>query len=202
MRLNQNLSKNKVRQKLYESIKTVLQEARLVSSDAPVLVRIDRYLDQLPILKETIHLLLTTKYRFFVTNIDLLSPKPTIFRIFLKNNYYFDLKYIGKKTFQAKVSGKRYNLAVAGEVSKACNAISELLTLNKKIEYQQESSAPTTSSNVDNSDSDSAEAFDMGTSVDSDTGPAAIPKSQTTAPPENEEGEDPFVKAGLEPELD
>lgn len=79
-----------------------------------------------PELKKVIVDLLTSDYHVFISSIDWVSPRPTTFRINLKNDQNFYLTY-GPRSWVANILGKRYYLLNLGEEENAAKAISELL---------------------------------------------------------------------------
>jgi hypothetical protein len=79
-----------------------------------------------PSLEETLVELLTEDFRDYLTGIYIMAPKPTIFKIVLHNNQYFYLTWMGK-TYEAKVSGKKYYLSSIGDLQRATIGIAELL---------------------------------------------------------------------------
>lgn len=79
-----------------------------------------------PELKKVIIDLLTDDYHSFVSYIDWVSPRPTSFRINLKNDQNFYLTY-GPRSWIATISGKKYYLLNLNEEEMAAKAISELL---------------------------------------------------------------------------
>jgi hypothetical protein len=87
-----------------------------------------------PGLKELMEDLMSPAFGRFISHIEIVSPKPTIFKIILINNQEFSIIYVGKKHFIVKISGKKYNPANLGELERASNSISELLQLNYAIE--------------------------------------------------------------------
>jgi Tfp pilus assembly protein PilV len=79
-----------------------------------------------PSLEETLVELLTEDFRDYLTGIYIMAPKPTVFKIVLHNNQYFYLTWMGK-TYQAKVSGKKYYLSSLGDLERATVGIADLL---------------------------------------------------------------------------
>ena len=67
----------------------------------------DTILAKFPTLKAAIIKLQTEDFKEFVDSIDWISPRPTSFRINLKNGQDYILKWTGK-TFEAQIMGKRY----------------------------------------------------------------------------------------------
>ena len=63
----------------------------------------------------------------FVGSIDWICPKPTEFRINLKNGTNYTLKWMGEG-FQANISGKKYYLPTQADFQKALEKLSILYT--------------------------------------------------------------------------
>jgi hypothetical protein len=66
------------------------------------------------------------QFDLFVASIDWVAPKPTTFRINLKNNENFYLVYT-PRTFIAEIEGKKYYLLNLNEQENAENAIARIL---------------------------------------------------------------------------
>jgi hypothetical protein len=111
------------KQELYEIIEQAyfetLQEAVLASSTQQIL-------GKFPTLHKTLTQLLTREFGAFVDEILWVSPKPTTFKIALKNGQSFYLKWL-EKGFQAQVGGKKYYLTLVDEYQQALDAIGEIL---------------------------------------------------------------------------
>jgi hypothetical protein len=71
-------------------------------------------LQKYPSLNATLVELLTEDFRDYISGIYVMAPKPTIFKIVLHNNRIFYLTFMGK-TYEAKVSGKKYYLSTLGD---------------------------------------------------------------------------------------
>lgn len=67
----------------------------------------DQILSKFPTLRSAIIKLQTEDFKEFVDTIDWISPRPTEFRINLKNGQDYILKWTGK-SFEAQIMGKRY----------------------------------------------------------------------------------------------
>jgi len=67
----------------------------------------DTILSKFPTLKAAIIKLQTEDFKEFVDSIDWISPRPSEFRINMKNGQEYILKWTGK-SFQAQILGKRY----------------------------------------------------------------------------------------------
>jgi hypothetical protein len=87
---------------------------------------------------------LTNEYDNFLDSIDWVSPRPTTFRINLKNDQEFYLIY-GKRSWIAQVEGKKYYLLNLPEEERAAQAISRLLRYGTKEEETETGGAAETS---------------------------------------------------------
>jgi len=83
-------------------------------------------LTKFPELKDVIVSLLGPQFDAFVASIDWVAPKPTTFRINLKNNENFYLVY-SPKSWIAEVEGKKYYLLNLNEQENCENAIARIL---------------------------------------------------------------------------
>jgi hypothetical protein len=90
-------------------------------------------LTKFPELKKIIVDLLTNEYDNFLDSIDWVSPRPTTFRINLKNQQNFYLIY-GKRSWIAQVEGKKYYLLNLPEEERAAQAIARILRYGTKEE--------------------------------------------------------------------
>ena len=85
----------------------------------------DTILAKFPTLKQAIVKLQTEDFKEFVDTIDWISPRPTSFRVNLKNGQDYTLKWTGK-TFQATIMGKRYLLSNIAEYQQALDKLAIL----------------------------------------------------------------------------
>jgi hypothetical protein len=90
-------------------------------------------LTKFPELKKIIVDLLTPEYDSFLSSIDWVAPRPTTFRINLKNDQLFYLIY-GKRSWIAQVEGKKYYLLNLPEEERAAQSISNILRYGIKDE--------------------------------------------------------------------
>ena len=88
-------------------------------------------LTKFPELREILVKLLTDDFKVFVDSIDWVAPKPTTFRINLKNGQTFYCIYT-IKSWIAQIEGKKYYLLNINELQNATNAISRLLRYGTK----------------------------------------------------------------------
>lgn len=79
--------------------------------------------------------LFNMQYETFIEDVEYTAPRPTTFRIVLKNGAHFYLIYSAGPnedhgTFIAEISGKRYFLKATSEEQQACDALARLLRHN------------------------------------------------------------------------
>jgi len=85
----------------------------------------DKILGKFPTVKAAIIKLQTEDFKEFVESIDWISPRPTSFRINLKNGQDYILKWTGK-TFEAQILGKKYLLSNIAEYQQALDKLAIL----------------------------------------------------------------------------
>ena len=90
-------------------------------------------LTKFPELKDVLVDLLTPEYDSFLASIDWVAPRPTTFRINLKNDQNFYLIY-GKRSWIAQVEGKKYYLLNLPEEERAAQSIANMLRYGVKEE--------------------------------------------------------------------
>jgi hypothetical protein len=116
------MTQGELKQKI-KTLATQIQQSRKKVEDASV--EWDE-LTKFPELKKVIVDLLTEDFNSFLSSIDWVAPKPTTFRINLKNNQSFYLIY-GTRSWIAQIEGKKYYLLNLGEEESACQSISRML---------------------------------------------------------------------------
>ena len=116
------MTKQELRDKIKILAKTVYKEKASIEQAA---VEYDE-LTKFPELKDVIVSLLGPQFGLFVASIDWVAPKPTTFRINLKNGENFYLVYT-PRTFIAEIEGKKYYLLNLNEQENAENAIARML---------------------------------------------------------------------------
>ena len=83
-------------------------------------------LTKFPELKEIIVTLLTADFDPFLSSIDWVAPRPTTFRINLRNDQNFYLIWMGR-SWIAQIEGKKYYLLNLPEEERAVEAIARIL---------------------------------------------------------------------------
>jgi hypothetical protein len=83
-------------------------------------------LTKFPELKKVIVTLLTADFDPFLSSIDWVAPRPTTFRINLRNDQNFYLIWMGR-SWIAQIEGKKYYLLNLPEEERAVEAIARML---------------------------------------------------------------------------
>ena len=116
------MTEAELREKIRMIIPTVVGQRKQADAAA---VEYDEFA-KFPELKKVIVDLLTHEFDNFVASIDWVAPKPTTFRINLKNDFNFYLIYT-KTSWIAQVEGKKYYLLNLPEEERATEAIARIL---------------------------------------------------------------------------
>ena len=137
-----------LREKIRMIIPTVVGQRKQADAAA---VEYDE-LTKFPELKAVIVDLLTHEFDNFIASIDWVAPKPTTFRINLKNDFNFYLIFT-KTSWIAQVEGKKYYLLNLDEEEYACQAIARILQhgpeSGAEVEGSETDSAPEVEDEVD-----------------------------------------------------
>jgi hypothetical protein len=94
-------------------------------------------LTKFPELKKVLVDLLTPDFDFFLASIDWVAPRPTTFRINLKNGTSFYLIFT-PRSWIAQVEGKKYYLLNLNEEEAACEAIARQLRYQVPVKEKPE----------------------------------------------------------------
>lgn len=116
------MTREELRDRIKVLVKTVYKDKVAIEKAA---VEYDE-LTKFPELKDVIVSLLGPQFDAFVASIDWVAPKPTTFRINLKNNENFYLVY-SPKSWIAEVEGKKYYLLNLNEQENCEKAIARIL---------------------------------------------------------------------------
>lgn len=116
------MTREELRDKIKVLVKKVYRDKVSIEQAA---VEYDE-LTKFPELKDVIVSLLGPQFNAFIASIDWVAPKPTTFRINLKNNENFYLVY-SPKSWIAEVEGKKYYLLNLNEQENCENAIARIL---------------------------------------------------------------------------
>lgn len=85
----------------------------------------DMILAKFPTLKHAIIKLQTEDFKEFVSTVDWISPRPTAFRVNLKNGQNYILKWMGEG-FEAQIMGKKHYINSLSDYQQALNKLSIL----------------------------------------------------------------------------
>ncbi len=129
------MTASELREKIRVIIPTVYKAQQ--KSDAAA-VEYDE-LTKFPELKAVIVDLLTSDFDSFLASIDWVAPRPTTFRMNLKNDQDFYLIYT-RKSWICQVQGKKYYLQNLPEEERAVEAIARILRYGNKIGEEGEAS--------------------------------------------------------------
>lgn len=87
-------------------------------------------LHRFPGLKKAVEDIMSPAFGRYISNINIVSPKPTTFKIDLINGQDFSIYYLGRNKFEAKIAGKKYYLSNTPDIYRASQGITGLLELN------------------------------------------------------------------------
>lgn len=91
-----------------------------------------------PGLKKVLEDVMSPAFGRYISDVSIIAPKPTTFKIKLINSQNFIIYYLGKGEFMLKISGKKYYSENLGELERASSSISALLELNYAPEEVKE----------------------------------------------------------------
>ena len=123
------MDSNELKNRLKVLVKQVYSNQTVTPEEA---VQYDE-LTKFPELKKVLVDLLTPEYDSFLASIDWVAPRPTTFRINLKNGQNFYLLY-GKRSWIAQIEGKKYYLRNLPEEERAASSIAQILRYGTKEE--------------------------------------------------------------------
>ena len=116
------MKKSELRNIILEAYVEVLREA-----EAPVLkTSTQEILGKFPTVKKTLVSLFTNEYDEFIEDVKWTVPKPSTFKVVLKNGQSLDLKWTGKG-FDATIEGKQYFLNNVSEYQQALDALGRIM---------------------------------------------------------------------------
>ena len=113
----------KFKEKIKVLIKQIYKDRKVSDLEA---VKYDE-LTKFPELKQIIVTLLTDQYDSFLGTIDWVAPRPSTFRINLLNGENFLLIY-HKRSWIAKIQGKKYYLLNLDEEERAVESVARILS--------------------------------------------------------------------------
>jgi hypothetical protein len=126
------MTSSELREKIKSLVPQVYQNQKKADTAA---VEYDE-LTKFPELKEVIVSLLTSDFDSFLSSIDWVAPRPTTFRINLKNDQNFYLIW-SPKSWIAQIEGKKYYILNLPEEQRAAEAIARILRYGAKEDIDE-----------------------------------------------------------------
>lgn len=120
------MTRKELADKVRAAARNIASRADKPENATPMSLKYSDLLFKFPKLQETLVDLMSDEFTSFVEDIEWVAPRPTTFRVVLKNQNSFHLIWNGD-AFTARVSGTNYNLAAANDHDRAVRAIQELL---------------------------------------------------------------------------
>lgn len=133
------MTREELRDKIRALTLKVIADKKEVDSKAQEYDELTKF----PELKEIIVDLLTIQFNDFIDSIDWIAPRPTTFRINLRNGESFTLIYT-ERSWIAQVEGKKYYLLNLDEEERAAESIARILSYGEKVEEPTEEGAEET----------------------------------------------------------
>jgi hypothetical protein len=117
------ISKKQLQEVILEAYVELLKE----QEEAPALkTSTQEILGKFPSVKRTLVKLMTDEFDEFVEDVKWTAPKPSTFKVTLKNGQTFDLKWQGKD-FDANIEGKNYYLGTVVDYQQGVDALNRIL---------------------------------------------------------------------------
>jgi hypothetical protein len=175
------MNKSQLRDLIFEALGEVLAAPTLPTGTEELFAKF-------PTLYRTVTNLLTDQYGEFLEGIDWVAPRPSTFRVNLKNKAAFYLKWMGD-TFQAQIEGKKYFLDKTSDFQQALDRLGELLKHSEPVVEPGEDGIDATSPGAVEADA----AFGGDTGVDTGAAPAGVPAVEVPAE-ESPDFEEPLAE--------
>ncbi len=125
---------------LKEKIRVLVKQVYVDKAKTTIAAAEYDELTKFPELKKVLVDLLTPDFDFFLASIDWVAPRPTTFRINLKNGTSFYLIFT-PRSWIAQVEGKKYYLLNLNEEEAACEAIARQLRYQVPVKDKPEGAA-------------------------------------------------------------
>jgi hypothetical protein len=126
-----------VKDELKEKIRVLVKQVYIDKAKTTLAAAEYDELTKFPELKKVLVDLLTPDFDFFLASIDWVAPRPTTFRINLKNGTSFYLIFT-PRSWIAQVEGKKYYLLNLNEEEAACEAIARQLRYQVPVKDKPE----------------------------------------------------------------
>jgi hypothetical protein len=125
---------------LKEKIRVLVKQVYVDKAKTTIAAAEYDELTKFPELKKVLVDLLTPDFDFFLASIDWVAPRPTTFRINLKNGTSFYLIFT-PRSWIAQVEGKKYYLLNLNEEEAACESIARQLRYQVPVKDKPEETA-------------------------------------------------------------
>ena len=122
---------------LKEKIRVLVKKVYIDKAKTTIAAAEYDELTKFPELKKVLVDLLTPDFDFFLASIDWVAPRPTTFRINLKNGTSFYLIFT-PRSWIAQVEGKKYYLLNLNEEEAACESIARQLRYQVPVKDKPE----------------------------------------------------------------
>jgi hypothetical protein len=120
------MTKKQLRDKVRDITKTIYTNNLEVPNNTSSSIKYSEMLNKFPKINETLIELMSSDFTYFVEDILWIAPRPSTFKVMLKNKNYFILLWNGD-SFNTRVLGKTYDISAIGEKQRAIKSIQELL---------------------------------------------------------------------------
>ncbi len=120
--IKESISKKDLKNIILEAYVEVLREAEIPALKTST----QEILGKFPTVKKTLVSLFTNEYDEFIEDVKWTVPKPSTFKVVLKNGQSLDLKWTGKG-FDATIEGKQYFLNNVSEYQQALDALGRIM---------------------------------------------------------------------------
>lgn len=113
------MQREKLKDKIREIVLRIMKGETITRSKFEI---VNRFPEMLPVLTD----LMTTDYELFIEDVAWVAPRPSTFKVLLKNKQFFFLEY-SDKSWIAQVEGKKYYLGNLPEAERASQSVSRML---------------------------------------------------------------------------
>jgi hypothetical protein len=141
---------------LKEKIRVLVKQVYVDKAKTTLVAAEYDELTKFPELKKVLVDLLTPDFDFFLASIDWVAPRPTTFRINLKNGTSFYLIFT-PRSWIAQVEGKKYYLLNLNEEEAACEAIARQLRYQIPIKDKPKEAADSGAVDITSTETTSTE---------------------------------------------
>lgn len=120
------MTKSELADKIRSAARAIASSSDKPDNATPMSLKYSDMLLKFPKLQETLSDLMSDDFTMFVDNIEWVAPRPTTFKITLKNKNFFYLIW-NVNDFIARIIGTNHSLSSVGENERAIKSIQDLL---------------------------------------------------------------------------